>query len=239
MTGEQPLPPGAERRLGDFAELVAQAIANAEAREELTASRARIVAAGDAARRQIERNLHDGAQQRLVSLSLSVRLAERRLADDPRAAELLGGISQELADTLQELRELARGIHPAVLTDRGLAAALEALALRAPVPVELLATPAERLPEPVEATAYYIVAEALTNVAKYAGATAAAVSVARSDGRLVVRVQDDGQGGADLAGGSGLRGLDDRAAALGGTFRVESPAGGGTVVTAELPLEPA
>jgi signal transduction histidine kinase len=239
MTGEQALPPGAERRLGDFAELVAQAIANAEAREELAASRARVVAAGDAARRQIERNLHDGAQQRLVSLSLSVRLAERRLADDPRAAELLAGISQELADTLQELRELARGIHPAVLTDRGLAAALEALAMRAPVPVELLATPAERLPDPIEATAYYIVAEALTNVAKYAGATAAAVSVVRSDGRLVVRVQDDGRGGADLAGGSGLRGLADRAEALRGMLHVESPPGGGTIVTAELPLEPA
>jgi signal transduction histidine kinase len=235
-TGQEPLPAGAETRLGDFAELVAQAIANAEAREELTASRARIVQAGDAARRRIERNLHDGAQQRLVALALSLRLAERRLEDDPRATALLADISTELSEALQELRELARGIHPAVLTDRGLGVALEALAARAPVPVELVAAPGERLPEPVEATAYYIVAESLTNVAKYAGATAATVTVERADGRLLVQVRDDGVGGADMSRGSGLRGLADRAEALRGTLHVESSAGRGTVVTAELPV---
>jgi signal transduction histidine kinase len=235
-TGGEPLAAGAVRRLGDFAELVAQAIANAEAREELTASRARIVEAGDAARRRIERNLHDGAQQRLVTLSLSLRLAQRRLDGDPQVAALLDEISAELSETLRELRELARGIHPAVLTDRGLAPALEALAARASVPVELVATPQERLPEAVEATVYYIVAESLTNVAKYAGATAAAVSVERANGRVRVEVRDDGVGGADMTLGSGLRGLADRAEALHGTLRMESREGHGTVVTAELPV---
>jgi signal transduction histidine kinase len=238
-TREDSFPAGAETRLGDFAELVAQAIANAEAREELTASRARIVQASDAERRRIERNLHDGAQQRLVTLSLSLRLAERRLQDEPRAVTLLAQISQELSETLQELRELARGIHPAVLTDRGLDAALEALATRAPLPVELLSTPGERLPEPIEATAYYIVAESLTNVAKYAHATAATVAVTRTDRRLLVQVRDDGVGGADVTQGSGLRGLADRAEALRGTLRIESPTGRGTVITAKLPLGPA
>jgi signal transduction histidine kinase len=235
-TGEEPLPIGAENRLGDFAALVAQAIANAEAREELTASRARIVQASDAARRRIERNLHDGAQQRLVTLSLSLRLAERQLEGDPRTAAILADISQELSETLQELRELARGIHPAVLTDRGLDAALEALTARTPLPVELIATPRERLPEAIEATAYYIVAESLTNVAKYAHATAATVSVERANGRLHVRVQDDGVGGANMTQGSGLRGLADRAEALRGTLRIESTEGRGTVVSAALPI---
>ena len=235
-TREDPFPAGAESRLGDFAELVAQAIANAEAREELTASRARIVQASDAERQRIERNLHDGAQQRLVTLSLSLRLAERQLHDDPRAATLLAQISQELSETLQELRELARGIHPAVLTDHGLDAALEALASRAPLPVELLSTPGERLPHPIEATAYYIVAESLTNVAKYAHASVATIAVTRTNGRLLVQIQDDGVGGADVTQGSGLRGLADRAEALRGTLRIESPAGRGTVVTATLPL---
>jgi signal transduction histidine kinase len=235
-TGEEPLPAGAETRLGDFAGLVAQAIANAEARQELTASRSRIVEAGDAARRRIERNLHDGAQQRLVGLSLSLRLAQRRLEGDPRASRLLAGLAEDVAEALRELRELARGIHPAVLTDRGLGPALEALAARAPLPVELRTTPRERLPEPVEATAYYIVAEALTNVAKYAGATVATVSVEHPDGRLRVAVADDGIGGADMTRGSGLRGLADRAEALRGTLRVESAAGRGTTVIAELPV---
>ena len=236
-TREEPFPEGAEKRLGDFAELVAQAIANAEARAEITASRARIVQASDAERRRIERNLHDGAQQRLVTLSLSLRLAERQLRDDPLAAGLLEQASEELSDILQELRELARGIHPAVLTVHGLDAALEALAARAPLPVALVATPGERLPAPVEATAYYIVAESLTNVAKYAHATAATVSVTRSNGRLVARVEDDGVGGADIASGSGLRGLADRAEALRGTLRLESIDGHGTVVTAALPID--
>jgi signal transduction histidine kinase len=235
-TRDDQFPAGAETRLGDFAELVAQAIANAEAREEITASRARIVQASDAERRRIERNLHDGAQQRLVTLSVSLRLAERQLQDHPRTAFLLEQVSQELSETLQELRELARGIHPAVLTDRGLDAALEALAARAPVPVEVRYTPGERLPQPIEATAYYIVAESLTNVAKYAHASAATVTVTRVNGRLLVQVQDDGIGGADITQGSGLRGLADRAEALRGTLRLESTADRGTIVTAELPL---
>jgi signal transduction histidine kinase len=198
------MPVGAETRLGDFAELVAQAISNAEAREQLAASRARIVEAGDAARRRIERNPHDGAQQRLVSLALSVRLAEAKHRDDPETGRMLAQISEELALALAELRELARGIHPAVLTSRGLSAALEMLVARAPLPVELVATPGERLPEPIEATAYYVVAESLTNVAKYARATAATVSVARASGHLLVEVRDDGVGGADIEAGSGL-----------------------------------
>ena len=236
-TREEPFPAGAERRLGDFAELVAQAIANIQAQEELAASRVRIVEASDAERRRIERNLHDGAQQRLVTLSLSLRLAERKLRDDPDVGPVLARASEELSLTLQELRELARGIHPAVLTEHGLGPALEALAARAPVPVKLVAAPGDRLPEPVEATAYYVVAEALTNVAKYADATAATVSVTRANGRLLVEVGDDGVGGADVERGSGLRGLRDRVEALRGTLQIESAAGSGTVVAASIPVD--
>ncbi|HEU5213431.1 MAG TPA: PAS domain-containing protein [Gaiellaceae bacterium] len=204
--------------------------------EELRRSRARIVEAGDAERRRLERNLHDGAQQRLVSLSLSLRLAQARLTTDPEASEaLLAGASTELALALEELRELARGIHPAVLTDRGLGPALESLADRAPIPVELGDIPEERLPAPVEAAAFYVVAEALTNVAKYAGASSVRVSVARSNGRAIVEVADDGCGGADPTKGSGLRGLVDRVAALDGSLSVHSPEGGGTRVVAEIP----
>ena len=236
-TDETPLPDGAEKRLGDFAELVAQAIANAEALEQLTASRARIVEASDAARRRIERNLHDGAQQRLVSLALTVRLAQKTLQDVPGAQSVLAQVSEELADALTELRELARGIHPAVLTQHGLGPALDALAARSAVPVDLDFAPDERLPAPVEATAYYVVAEALTNVAKYARATAASVSVRRRDGDLVVDVRDDGIGGAAIDAGSGLRGLADRVEAVHGALRVESPAGNGTRVTAAIPVD--
>jgi signal transduction histidine kinase len=228
-----------ERRLGDFAELVAQAIANAEARDQLAASRARIVQAGDDARRRIERNLHDGAQQRLVSLALSVRLAERKFADDEDAASFLAQVAEELASTLDELRELAHGIHPAVLTSRGLRAALESLAARAPVPVEVVAVPDQRLPESIEATAYYVVAEALTNVAKYARATGATVSVARVDERLEVEVRDDGVGGASMDRGSGLRGLADRLEAVRGNLQVVSPPGRGTAILASIPVTPA
>ena len=203
---------------------------------ELRRSRARIVEAGDAERRRLERNLHDGAQQRLVSLSLSLRLAQARLTSDPAAAgELLTAAGAELAQALEELRELARGIHPAVLTDRGLGPALESLADRAPLPVELDHVPGERLPAPVEAAAFYVVAEALTNVAKYADATSVRVSVARFDGRAVVEVADDGRGGADPAQGTGLRGLVDRVEALNGHLDVESPVGRGTRVRAEIP----
>jgi len=167
---------------------------------------------------------------------MGLELLKGRLQDDEETRTLFGETEAELQQALAELRELARGIHPAVLTDRGLGPALEALAARAPLPVELRTTPRERLPEPVEATAYYIVAEALTNVAKYAGATVATVSVEHPDGRLRVAVADDGIGGADMTRGSGLRGLADRAEALRGTLRVESAAGRGTTVIAELPV---
>ncbi len=205
---------------------------------ELRRSRARIVEAGAAERRRLERNLHDGAQQRLVSLSLALRLAQAKVATDPDAAmEILGQASDELALALEELRELARGIHPAVLTDRGLTAALETLAARAPLPVEVQ-TPGERLAPPVEAAAYYVVAEALTNVVKYAEASVVNVTIEQHDGHVVVEVADDGVGGAKPAEGSGLSGLADRVEALDGTLRVESPAGRGTRITAEIPVAP-
>ena len=233
---DEPLPEGSERRLCDFAELVAQALANADALEKLAASRARIIEAGDAERRRLERNLHDGAQQRLVSLALHLRRVAATLETDPRAArEILDGANEELHRALEELRELARGIHPAILTDRGLGPAIEALATRAPVPVEIAELPDERLPEAAEAAAYYVVAEAITNVAKYADASAVTVSVTRSDGRAFVSVADDGVGGADSSKGSGLSGLVDRIEALGGHLEVESPKNGGTRIRAEIP----
>jgi PAS domain S-box-containing protein len=203
--------------------------------EELAASRARIVAAGDVERRRLERNLHDGAQQRLVTLALSLRLVLAKLASDPEAARTaLAQAGDELALALEELRELARGLHPAVLSDRGLRAAVEMLAGRAPVIVEIEEIPDGRLPEPVEAAAYYLIAEALTNVAKYAQATTVRVCVATSDATVLIEVSDDGVGGADPAGGSGLRGLADRVEALGGSLEVVSPAGGGTSIRATI-----
>ena len=205
---------------------------------EIRASRARLVEAGDSERRRLERNLHDGAQQRLVSLSLALRLALAKLQNDPKEAEpLIRGAADELMLALEELRELARGIHPAILTDRGLAAALEAVAQRAPVPVELDALPEARLPGPVEAAAFYVVSESLTNVAKYAQASAARVRVDASNGRAVVEVSDDGVGGADPLRGSGLRGLADRVEALDGRLEVESVPGRGTQVRAVIPLD--
>src|SRR5262245_26851609 len=232
----EPFAPGVEHRIGAFAELTAQALANAEAREELRASRARIVEAADAARRRIERDLHDGAQQRLVSLALTLRRATVLLDRDPAAAgEALTEAGEALDNALAELRELARGIHPAVLSEHGLPAALAALADRAPLMVELDMRLTERPREAVEAAAYYVVAEALTNVVRYAGAPEARVTVERLDGLLSVEVADDGCGGADPASGSGLRGLADRVEALGGRLEVRSPEGDGTVVRAELP----
>jgi PAS domain S-box-containing protein len=205
--------------------------------EELAASRARIVAAGDVERRRLERNLHDGAQQRLVTLALSLRLALAKLDSDPAAARaVLADAGEELALALAELRELARGLHPAVLSDHGLRAAVEMLAGRAPVPVEIADIPDERLPEPVEAAAYYLIAEALTNVAKYARASAVLVRVAASDAGVSVEVSDDGVGGADPAAGTGLLGLAARVEALNGRLDVDSPPGGGTRITAEIPL---
>jgi len=205
--------------------------------EELRCSRARIVEAGTAERRRLERNLHDGAQQRLVALSLTLRLAQGRLHKDAEGAEqLLAGAQDELGRALEELRELARGIHPAVLSDRGLRTALEALAGRSPVPVELERTPPERLPAPVEAAAYFVVAEALTNVVKYAHASQARVSVSRNNGHAIVEIADDGVGGADPGRGSGLRGLADRISALDGRLELRSPDGAGTLLRAEIPV---
>jgi PAS domain S-box-containing protein len=234
---EGSLAPDAERRVAQFTNLVATALANAEAREELLASRARIVEAGDAERRRLERNLHDGAQQRLVSLSLSLRLAQARLKTDANAAdEILSGASIELALALEELRELARGIHPAVLTDRGLGPALESLADRTPLPIIFDELPEDRLPAPIEAAAFYVVSEALANVTKYADASSVNVRVAQEDGYAIVEVRDNGVGGADPAGGSGLRGLSDRVAALEGRLAIVSPPGAGTRVRAEIPF---
>jgi signal transduction histidine kinase len=206
--------------------------------EELRASRARIVQAGDDERRRLERDLHDGAQQRLVALALNLKLAQASLDSDPDdARELLDDAVAELTEATAELRELARGIHPAVLTERGLEPAVEALAARASVPVELLSLPEERLAAPVESTAYFVVAESLTNVARYAQASHAEVEIRRGDGRLVVEIRDDGVGGADPAHGSGLRGLADRVGAVDGRLFVHSPAGGGTRVHVEIPCE--
>ena len=184
---DAPFPPEAEFRVADFADLAAQAIANAQAREELAASRMRIVEASDAERRRLERNLHDGAQQRLVATSLTVRMAARRVTDDPALRAMLDGAGDELARALEELRELARGLHPAVLTDHGLRAAIEAVADRAPLPVAIDVPLDERLPETVEAAAYFVVCEALTNVAKYAQASEARVRVERIDGQRAGR----------------------------------------------------
>jgi PAS domain S-box-containing protein len=231
------LPRDTERRLSDFAELVAQALANADARDKLAASRARLVEVGDAERQRLERNLHDGAQQRLVALALQLRLVDARIdSDADEARNDLTNARAQLDAALSELRELARGIHPAVLTDRGLKSAVEALVNRAPVPVEVVDIPDDRFPEQVEAAAYYLIAEAVTNVAKYARATHVAVSIERVDGRLRISVRDDGVGGADPSAGTGLRGLTDRVEALHGRLRVESPPGGGTRLGAEIPI---
>jgi signal transduction histidine kinase len=207
--------------------------------EELRASRARLVEAGDTERRRLERNLHDGAQARLVGLALLLGHARRRVESDPvETAALLDRGMVELKASLAELRELARGIHPAVLTERGLGPALNAIASRAPVPVTLDTDGEPRLPAPIEAAAYFVVAEALANVAKYAQATEATVAVRRASGRVTVDVTDDGIGGADAAQGSGLRGLGDRVAALDGTLLLESPPGRGTRLHVEIPCEP-
>src|SRR3954447_8289533 len=207
-----------------------------QSEQDLRASRARIVQATDEERRRLERNLHDGAQQRLVALSLSLRLVRTRMdADVGQAAELLDECVAELLGATSELRELARGIHPAILTDRGLDAALKAVAARAPVPVEVTSSVSERMPAQVEAAAYFVVAEALTNVARYAGASRAEVRVERRESAVSVEVSDDGVGGADAGSGSGLRGLADRIATLDGTLAVVSPSGEGTIVKAVIP----
>ena len=206
------------------------------AEAELELSRTRILEAGDAARRRIERDLHDGAQQRLVSLAIALRLAETRIDADPGSAkQLLAAAREELSQSLAELRELAHGLHPAVL-DHGLLPALESLASRSHVPVSLEVELDERLPERVETAAYFVAAEALTNVAKYANASGAVIKLVRADDMAVIEIADDGIGGADAADGSGLRGLADRVRAVGGRLDLASPAGAGTTVTARIPL---
>jgi PAS domain S-box-containing protein len=236
IASAEPLPADTEARLGAFCELVSLAVASAQAREDLSASRARLVKAGDEQRRKLERNLHDGAQQRLVSLALTIRLARRQIESDSQAAGTsLERAAIELDLALEELRELARGLHPAALTEQGLGPALAGVANRLPIEVELRAID-ERLPENIEATAYYIVSEALTNVVKHAQATKAKVDMTLTGDTLKFEVTDDGRGGADPSGGSGILGLRDRAEAVGGTLFVISPPGKGTMVTAQLPL---
>jgi signal transduction histidine kinase len=234
----EPLPFGLEGRLEKFTGLVATAIANAESRSELAASRRRIVTAADEARRRIERDLHDGTQQRLVSLGLTARTAETDITDgrdDLRAA--LSRIAAGLDDAVTELQELSRGIHPATLSERGLGPALRTLARRSAVPVDLDVTTSARCPEPVEIAAYYAASEALANAMKHAQATRIEISLAASDASLLLSVRDNGIGGADPARGSGLAGLTDRVEALGGSIQVRSTAGAGTHITVDLPLE--
>ena len=232
------MPPGAEHRVAAFAELVAHAVQNAETREELAASRARLVEAADEARRRIERDLHDGAQQRLVAAALELTRLEQRLERDPAAARsVLARAREHLHHGLGELRDLARGIHPAVLTERGLEAAIFALVQRAPVPVALEFEVPERLDAGIEAAAYFVVSEALTNVAKYAQAETVGVEVRSADGSLRMTVADDGIGGAALDRGSGLRGLVDRVQAVGGRLEVSSPPGEGTRLSVHLPTK--
>ena len=230
------MPAGAEDRVAAFAELVSYAIENAETRNELAASRARLVEAADEARRRIERDLHDGAQQRLVAAALELSLLDRRIEQDPAGArEILARVREQLDGGLGELRDLARGIHPTVLTERGLEAALNALVQRSPLPVDLNASVPEGLDAAIEAAAYFLVSEALTNAVKHARATSVGVDVAGADGTLVVTIADDGVGGADAGGGSGLRGLVDRVQAVGGRLELSSRAGQGTRLCARLP----
>jgi signal transduction histidine kinase len=232
---------GALARLyGAYAELLlgsnADPVLTAQV-SDLRDARSRIIEAADAERRRIERDLHDGAQQRLVALSLTLRMAEKRAQQgDPESAELVRSAGEEAGLALKELRDLARGIHPAILTNRGLAAALEDLAGRAPIPAKVVATPDERLPDQVEAAVYFVVSECLANVGKHADAQSASIAVAARDGALEVVVSDDGVGGAELGTGSGLQGLEDRVGALEGTLSVDSPPGDGTRVLCTIPL---
>ena len=234
---EEPLPSDIETRLAGFTELVATAIANAGAQAEVIASRARIVAAADQARRRIERDLHDGAQQRLVTLALQLRGAQATVP--PELAELgvqLDRAAAGVAGALDELREIARGIHPAILADGGLRPALRTLARRSPIPVRVDVRLEERPPEQVDVSAYYVVAEALTNAARHASASAVSVEASVAGDVLRIAIDDDGAGGASFTGGTGLAGLKDRVEALGGRIFLDSPAGAGTSLRVELPL---
>jgi signal transduction histidine kinase len=237
-TQDEPLPVDIEERLEKFTDIVATAIANADSRSELAASRRRIVAASDEARRRIERDIHDGTQQRLVSLGLAVRAMEANVPPDEGDLRAeLSRIARGLADAVADLQELSRGIHPAVLSKGGLGPALRTLTRRSAIPVELDVTTDARFPEPVEVAAYFVVSEALANASKHAQATRVEVSLAPRNGRLRLSIRDDGVGGADPARGSGLVGLTDRVEALGGSIHARSRPGAGTHITAELPLE--
>jgi GAF domain-containing protein len=234
-----PLPADTEVRMAAFTELVGTAIANADSRAQLTASRARIVATADDARRHIERDLHDGTQQRLVAISLTLRLAQATVP--PGLTELqdqIGRVADDLTGAIEELREIARGIHPAILSEGGLGPALRTLARRAAIPVEIDIRTRTRAAAPIEVAAYYVVSEALTNATKHAHASRAQVAVGQRDAVLDLSIRDDGIGGADPAGGSGLLGLRDRVQALGGSIEVDSPPGAGTAILVELPLHP-
>jgi signal transduction histidine kinase len=235
---DEPLPAGAEKRLAGFSELIGTALANAEAQAALRASRARIVTAADTARRRIERDLHDGAQQHLVSLALQLRAAQATVPPDARElATQLHGVIDGLATALEELSDLARGIHPAALATGGLPPAVKTLARRSAVPVRVDLRLDGRLPEPIELAAYHVVAEALTNAAKHSGAADIAIEIAVDAGGLRLCIRDDGRGGADLAAGSGLVGLTDRVEALGGRLSLHSPPGAGTRLLVTLPLD--
>jgi signal transduction histidine kinase len=238
-TDSGPLTPGAEGRLSQFTELVGTAIANADARIELVASRARVVAAADKTRRRIERDLHDGTQQRLVSLALDLRAAEASAPAE--LVDLKGQLSRTaagLASAVDELQEISRGIHPAILSQGGLSAALNSLARRSSVPVHLDVSVDRQLSDRVEVAVYYIVSEALTNVAKHAHASVVRVHLAEDDATLHLSIGDDGVGGAQPGQGSGLIGLRDRIEALGGRIAIASPPGSGTTLRVELPAPP-
>jgi signal transduction histidine kinase len=235
-SGQGPLPPDTEQRMTEFTELVATAVANAQSRAELMTSRARIVAASDEARRRIERDLHDGAQQRLLTLALKLRMAAEPSTERGESRTEVADAAAELMGVIDELREISRGIHPAILSKAGLRPALRALGRRSVVPVELNVQVDGRFSEPVEVGIYYVVSEMLANAEKHARASFVEVSAEAAGGTLRVRVRDDGIGGADPVRGSGLLGLKDRIEALGGTFSVHSPVGRGTTVICELPL---
>ena len=226
------------RRLGSRSRTARLQAELAARLEEVKGSRARVIEAGQKERQRLERNLHDGAQQRLVALSLDLSLLEGELDEDSDARSRLGRARGEIATSLAELREIARGIHPAVVTGHGLAVALEQLTALAPVPVRLTVAIEDRLPEALEVAAYYLVSESLANIGKYAQATSATVDVTRANGQVVVEVTDDGIGGAETENGTGLRGLADRVEALDGRLRIWSPHGGGTKVRAEIPCGP-
>ena len=237
-TNRKQFPADAEQRMADFTELLATAIANADSRAELAASRRRIVAASDEARRRIERDLHDGTQQQLVSLGLAVRAAELNVPPERRDLRAeLSRVATALAAAVEDLQEISRGIHPAILSAGGVGPALRTLARRSAIPVELDVTTDARLPEPIEVAAYFVASEALANATKHAQASGIEVSLALRDGGLLLSIRDDGVGGADSGRGSGLVGLHDRVEALGGTIRIDSPAGGGTSLVVTLPLD--